>query len=78
MRRAMPDEQAKPTQRRPSRAWSAEDDAALRAGIAAKQQTPDIARALGRTVDAVRGRAQVLRLRLTPRLRPWRTHARGD
>ena len=78
MRRAMPDEQGKPTQRRPSRAWSAEDDASLRAGIAAKQQTPDIARALGRTVDAVRGRAQVLGLRLTSRLRPWRVYPGSD
>lgn len=70
----MPNEQAKPAHRLRSRAWSAEDDDALRAGVAARQQTADIARGLGRTIDGVRGRAQLLRLRLTPRLRPWRAY----
>jgi len=54
-----------------SRPWTEEQDAELRRRLDARQQAAEIARALGRTVDAVRGRAQVLRLTLTARYRPW-------
>ena len=55
-----------------SRPWTEEQDAELRRRLDARQQAAEIARALGRTVDAVRGRAQVLRLTLTARNRPWK------
>ena len=56
----------------PSRPWTEEDDAGLRERLGSRQQPADIAHALGRTIDAIRGRAQVLGLRLPSRMRPWR------
>jgi hypothetical protein len=44
----------------------------LRERLDLRQQPADIARALGRTIDAIRGRAQVLGLTLPSRMRPWR------
>ena len=61
---------------RQARAWTEEDDADLRARLAARQPTALIARETDRTMDALRGRAQVLGLTLTPRGRPWRVHPR--
>lgn len=58
------------------RVWREKDDAEPRARVAARQQTPLIAREMGRTVDGIRGRAQALRLTLTPSGHPWRTNAR--
>lgn len=55
-----------------SRPWTEAEDAELRARLGARQQPAEIARALGRTVDAIRGRAQMLDLTLPSRTRPWR------
>jgi hypothetical protein len=60
--------------RRPPQRWSDENDEDLRRRIAARQQIGDIARAMKRTVDGIRGRAATLRLRLPGRNRPWRTN----
>jgi hypothetical protein len=68
----MPDDA--PAARRPPRRWSDENDDDLRQRIAARQQIGDIARAMNRTVDGIRGRAATLRLRLPGRNRPWRTN----
>lgn len=76
MRHAMPDDHDGPPGRRLSRPWSVEDDETLRTMVAARRPTSAIASALGRTVDAVRGRAQTLRVPLTLRLRPWRNDPR--
>ncbi|MBI0477090.1 hypothetical protein D9601_17215 [Sphingomonas sp. MA1305] len=54
------------------RRWREEDDADLRARIGRRQKIADIAREIGRTVDAVRGRAAQLGLQLPSSLRPWR------
>jgi len=61
---------------RSPRRWLEADDAELRRLVAARVPVAGIARAMGRTVDAVRGRAQVLGIGLTPRLRPWRSDPR--
>jgi len=58
--------------RPPQRPWTEDDDAELRKRLGARQQPGEIAQALGRTIDAVRGRAQVLDLALPSRTRPWR------
>lgn len=57
------------------RRWTADDDAELRRRLADRQRTTEIARAMGRTVDAIRGRAQALGLRLNPSNRPWKRPA---
>ncbi len=54
------------------RPWSPDDDEALKALVARRQPAASIAQTLGRTVDAVRGRAALLGLRLPSSLRPWR------
>jgi hypothetical protein len=54
------------------RKWSPEDDENLRVLIARRQTVAAMARALGRTIDAVRGRASALGLQLPSPLRPWR------
>jgi hypothetical protein len=59
--------------RAPARAWTEADDRELRERLAARQQTATIATAMRSTVDAIRGRAQVLGLTLTQRMRPWRS-----
>lgn len=57
---------------RVGQAWSEEDDAELRRLVSARQPAGVIASALGRTVDAIRGRAAGLRLALPSSRRPWR------
>ena len=52
--------------------WTDEDDGKLRGLLAKRWRTGDIAEALDRTTDAIRGRAQFLGLRLIPNIRPWR------
>jgi hypothetical protein len=52
--------------------WGTDDDAELARLIAARKAVVEIARRLGRTQDAVRGRAWQLRLTLPSTLRPWR------
>lgn len=52
--------------------WTEEDDAELRRRVAGKQTISQIARELGRTMDAIRGRAATLRITLRSSQRPWR------
>ena len=52
--------------------WTDDDDAELRQRIGAKQTLAVIAREMGRTMDAVRGRASTLRVTLRSSQRPWR------
>jgi hypothetical protein len=52
--------------------WTEDDDADLRRRIEAKQTLAEIAREMGRTMDAVRGRAASLRITLRSSQRPWR------
>jgi len=52
--------------------WTDDDDAELRQRIKAKQTLAVIAREMGRTMDAVRGRASTLRVTLRSSQRPWR------
>jgi hypothetical protein len=59
------------TARKPRR-WTEEDDAELCRRVAAKQTIGQIARELGRTMDAIRGRAAALRITLRSSQRPWR------
>lgn len=54
------------------RPWTDDDDADLRGRIAARQTAAVIARGIGRTQDAVRGRASTLGLALPSPTRPWR------
>lgn len=60
----------KPSRNRP---WTEEDDTLLRHSLGAREPASVVAEKLGRTVDAIRGRAQVLGLRIVSRVRPWRT-----
>lgn len=57
------------------RPWSEDDDAELRRLVEARQPPSEIARQLGRTIDAIRGRAAHLGLVLPSPLRPWRKTA---
>ncbi len=52
--------------------WTDDDDAELRQRIGAKQTLAVIACEMGRTMDAVRGRASTLRVTLRSSQRPWR------
>jgi hypothetical protein len=52
--------------------WTDEADAELRNRVAAKQTIAQIAREMGRTMDAIRGRAATLRITLRSSQRPWR------
>lgn len=52
--------------------WSGADDAELRRRVAANQTIGQIAREMGRTMDAIRGRAAGLRITLRSSQRPWR------
>jgi hypothetical protein len=52
--------------------WTDEADAELRRRVAAKQTIAQIAREMGRTMDAIRGRAATLRITLRSSQRPWR------
>jgi hypothetical protein len=70
----MPDDAAPP--RRSSRRWSEEDDAELRRRLATREPIGVVARAMGRTIDGVRGRAQQIRATPAQRLRPWREDPR--
>lgn len=54
------------------RTWSEDDDVLLRRLINGREPPARIARALHRTLDAVRGRAAQLHLTLPSPLRPWR------
>ncbi|MDQ2763953.1 MAG: hypothetical protein M3Y22_10865 [Pseudomonadota bacterium] len=54
------------------RAWTPDDDDDLRRRIDARQTASVIAKAIGRTQDAIRGRAAVLGLTLPSPTRPWR------
>lgn len=65
-----------PKSPRRRRVWSEADDAELHRLVAARQPTGEIARQLGRTIDAVRGRAVHLGLALPSSLRPWRAAVR--
>lgn len=67
------DDVVPPRRRRP---WSEEDDAEFRRLAAERQPPGEIARQLGRTIDAVRGRAVHLDIVLASSLRPWRTTVR--
>jgi hypothetical protein len=58
------------------RRWSEADDAELRRLIEARQPPAAIAKAVGRTQDAVRGRAGKLGLPVPSPLRPWAKTAR--
>lgn len=62
---------------RPTRgaAWTQEQDDELRRLVAARRNVYAIAAEMRRTVDAIRGRAQLLRLPLTVSRRPWREQA---
>ncbi|MES2753499.1 MAG: hypothetical protein V4659_02420 [Pseudomonadota bacterium] len=53
--------------------WTVDEDGRLRQLVAARGNASTIANVLGRTVDAVRGRAQALGLPLSNSKRPWRT-----
>lgn len=54
------------------RPWNEAEDQQLRALIVARRPAGEIARELGRTVDAIRGRAAHLGLLIPSTLRPWR------
>ena len=56
------------------RQWSEDEDAQLRALIAAREPPAAIARRMQRTQDAIRGRAGQLGLAVPSPLRPWRKH----
>lgn len=58
-----------PNRRRP---WDAAADLELRRRAAANEPVGAIAKAMDRTVDAVRGRANRLRIVVKSSLRPWR------
>jgi hypothetical protein len=58
--------------RHPARPWTEADDAELRRLLDARRQPADVAHALGRTIDAIRGRAQALQISLPSRTRPWK------
>lgn len=64
------------TLQKKNRPWTADDDALLAQLVEARERPVQIARQLGRSLDAVRGRAARLGLVLPSRLRPWRKH--GD
>jgi hypothetical protein len=53
-------------------AWTQEADLELRSRVSARQGVGEIADAMGRTVDAIRGRTTYLHLMLPSRVRPWR------
>ncbi|PJI87363.1 hypothetical protein DAH55_15540 [Sphingomonas koreensis] len=57
------------------RPWTDADDIELRRLIEDRQRPSEIARQLGRTIDAIRGRAACLGLTLPSALRPWRRTA---
>jgi transposase-like protein len=58
--------------------WSEENDAELLRLVAAREPPAAIAKKMGRTQDAVRGRAAQLGIMLPSSIRPWRqSHARG-
>lgn len=59
------------TSRRGSR-WKEDDDAELRQRVVARQSVAQIAREMGRTMDAIWGRAAYLRIKLPLTQRPWR------
>jgi hypothetical protein len=52
--------------------WTEEADAELRRRVTARQTIAQIAREMGRTMDAIRGRAATLRITLRSSQRPWR------
>lgn len=54
------------------RRWTAELDEELRRRVAAHQTAGQIAREMGRTLDAIRGRADTLRITVRSSVRPWR------
>ncbi|WP_462207737.1 hypothetical protein [Sphingomonas citri] len=70
----MPDDTAPP--RHSPRRWSEEDDAELRRRLATREPIGVVARAMGRTIDGVRGRAQQIGASPAQRLRPWREDPR--
>lgn len=53
--------------------WSVEDDVELRSRISKRQTAAAIAKGMGRTVDAIRGRAAALHITLPSSQRPWRS-----
>lgn len=61
---------AKPTNG--GRSWDEVADADLCARLAKRQTVSQIARGMGRTHDAVRGRAAQLHIPVRSSLRPWR------
>lgn len=52
--------------------WTHEADAELRRRVASREPVTVIAREMGRTQDAIRGRAAMLRIALPSTMRPWR------
>lgn len=54
------------------RSWDAAADIELRRRAAANEPVGAIAKAMDRTVDSVRGRANRLRIIVKSSLRPWR------
>lgn len=52
--------------------WDDEADAELRQRIGARESLAEITARMGRTRDAIRGRAAELHLALRSGLRPWR------
>lgn len=60
----------------PRRPWTSEEDEELRTRLTDRQQLAAIARSMGRTLEAVRARAQALRLVSGSSLRPWRSFPR--
>ena len=52
--------------------WTEEADAELRRRFAARESVATIARAMGRTQDAIRGRADQLRIAVRSSIRSWR------
>jgi len=63
------------TMMRHRRPWTDADDIELRRLIEDRQRPSEIARRLGRTIDAIRGRTAYLGLTLPSALRPWRKTA---
>ncbi len=55
-----------------NRRWTPAEDAELERRLRAREPVGKVALAMRRTVDGIRGRAQLLRLTLPGRLRPWR------